>query len=146
MLLQHGHAGIFVYTWFFFVIISAIGYSLRRDKPLIKARPVTLTISQTTSGVIALFFLLCYYLFDVPCFLRVWGLNLSIIVWSSTTLVRNLYLYIQYRYNQNLLFKEGLAKQQAGFPLGAEGPVDEFGYPTDANNSKSKNSDSLHYT
>ncbi|KAJ3230187.1 Neutrophil cytosol factor 2 [Chytriomyces hyalinus] len=116
-------------AWFAFYVLSISAYYLRRHKPLIKARPAMLTINQTVSNISAVFFIQAAYLATVPCFVRVWAINFSVVIWTTTTLVRNFQLYVQYRFNQNLLFKDGKAQASGSSSAAVVGPVDEFGYP-----------------
>ncbi|TPX64711.1 hypothetical protein CcCBS67573_g08336 [Chytriomyces confervae] len=121
--------GAFLCAWFAFCALSITAYYLRRHKPLIKARPAMLTINQTVSNISAVFFIHATYLANVPCFVRVWAINFSVVIWTTTTLVRNFQLYVQYRFNQNLLFKDGKAQVSGTSSAAVVGPVDEFGYP-----------------
>ncbi|KAJ3264906.1 hypothetical protein HDU77_007186 [Chytriomyces hyalinus] len=121
--------GYFLCGWFAFCLLSSLMYHLRREKPLIKARPATLTINQTLSNLAAIFFIHSPYLVPVPCFVRAWAINFAIVIWSTTTLVRNFQLYVQYRFNQNLLFKNDKRQASGAINTAPPGAVDEFGYP-----------------
>ncbi|KAJ3225219.1 hypothetical protein HDU81_008067 [Chytriomyces hyalinus] len=121
--------GYFLCVWFAFCLLSSLMYYLRREKPLIKARPINLTISQTLSNWVAIFFIHSPYLVPVPCFVRAWAINFAIVVWTTSTLVRNFQLYVQYRFNQNLLFKNDKRQTSGAISTMPPGAVDEFGYP-----------------
>ncbi|KAI9346458.1 hypothetical protein BDR26DRAFT_1005169 [Obelidium mucronatum] len=122
--------GSFLIVWCILWLITVGIYYHRRNKNMIKARSMLITMTQAVSALIALLSLTSSYLeSNTPCFLKLWAINLSVMVYTSNTFLKNIYLYIQYRYNQNMLFQESKQMRPGASLSVIPQQVDEFGYP-----------------
>ncbi|KAJ3264907.1 hypothetical protein HDU77_007187 [Chytriomyces hyalinus] len=137
MYLDNPNVAFGIWAWFAFWAMSMVLFIARRKKTVIKVRGLMLTATQSIATAVAVLAVMIRYILAeiLPCFLIAWTINLAIVVWTTSICLRIIYLYINHRYNQNLLFNESVDLERPGAV--SLGTVDEFGYPSkveEANN------------
>ncbi|KAJ3176365.1 hypothetical protein HK101_010446 [Irineochytrium annulatum] len=81
--------------------VTVAMYWRRRAHQCIAARGPTLTVIQAASGVLATFALIDYRLIrNLPCFVNLWLLNICMCTWLTCVLMRAIFLYVNYRFQQ----------------------------------------------
>ncbi|KAI8617694.1 hypothetical protein BC830DRAFT_80684 [Chytriomyces sp. MP71] len=115
----------FEITWYSVWLVSMVLFLARHNTPCIRSRTILLSSTQAVGHLLVMFFSGgCDYLgADIPCFLRMWLINLGFTAWSIALMSRFVLLYTSYRRNLNILFNPA-----ASTP---EYEVDEFGCPVE---------------
>ncbi|KAI8607807.1 hypothetical protein BC830DRAFT_1157696 [Chytriomyces sp. MP71] len=118
---------VWVPIWF----ASTLLFWQRRGKRFIAVKSLFLTLSQAFMTIIASVFLRIGTVTDaVPCFLELWFITLSILLWLACIFLRAVFLYIKARQNEIALY--GLHTGRVSsleIEPSQNSCLDEFGFP-----------------
>ncbi|KAI8842213.1 hypothetical protein BJ741DRAFT_592504 [Chytriomyces cf. hyalinus JEL632] len=123
----------FFFVWIPVWFVTTLLFWSRRAKRVIAIRSIRIALVQSFVSMISLVFLRIGTLTSaVPCFVELWFVIMSVILWIGCIMLRTVYLYIRVRQNEVALYglHQGTFSSLDVQPSG-QGFKDEFGFAID---------------
>ncbi|KAJ3235448.1 hypothetical protein HDU81_000456 [Chytriomyces hyalinus] len=130
----------FFFVWIPVWFVTTLLFWSRRAKRVIAIRSIRIALVQSFVTMVALVFLRIGTLTSaVPCFVELWFLIISVILWIGCIMLRTVYLYIRVRQNEVALYglHQGTFSSLDVQPSG-QGFKDEFGFAIDVDGDPSR--------